>query len=210
MEITTLNIEQETRSVLAFAVRQSDTLRTKLAPLAAEIFGGDDKAEMAEKLGRVFAAARGEVLGMRLQGKKDAARAASKAWNRLVDGLRYHADKLDLSLTFPNLASGQGELRVESDQEASTRRKAEKADREAADAEALATFAEEQKTAQLDAFRTLSPNDAARTLASMVDAWANGELSMVTLLADLVGIELDALKASKAPTTKPAKAVETA
>lgn len=203
---TTLNLEQETRSVLAFAVRQSDSLRTKLAPLAAAIFDGEEKAIMAERLGRVFAAARGEVLGMKLQGKKEAARAASKAWNRLVDGLRYHADKLDISLTFPNLASGQGDLRVESDQEASTRRKAEKADREAADANALAAFAEEQKAAQLQAFCTLGPNDAARTLANMVAAWSNGDPSMVTLLADLVGTELEALKQATAKPAKPAKA----
>ena len=170
-----MNLETETRTLLAYAVRQDQSLTSKISPMAKAIFDGGDLGAMQERLNHVFLAARGESLAAKTQGRREAAKALGRAWNRVVTGLRHHAQAQDLVLNFPNLASGDGETRVERSADASERRKAEKSDREAADAAALATFQEDQERAQLDTLRAMTEDELVAAIRSQVAAWSQGD-----------------------------------
>lgn len=165
------DLASASREALAFAVRQGDSLRTKLAPIAAHIFDGDDVSAMTARLETMFKVCRGESLAAKSSGRKEQVKAVSKAWNRLADGLKYHAGTRDLSLSFPNLASGDGALRVESKPDASNRRKVEKEAREQADSEALALFRADQAQAQLDALRAMSLDELVESVAQQIEVW---------------------------------------
>lgn len=197
----TFNVKTATTELLGFAARQGDSLTKKAKPLADAIIEAD-ASERSSLAHQAFLAARGEVVAAKLSNAKDRARALSKAWNRVVDAIRYHLQKADLSVRFPNLASGEGDTIVQTTADAGIARKAQKALREEADAQALEAFQAERAQAELDALRAMSPDDLTAQILSMLDAWSDD----ATMRAQVVS----AVAAATMPAPKPKTATRTA
>lgn len=168
----TFNVKTATTDLLGFAARQGESLTKKAKPLADAIIEApeSDRSALAHQS---FLAARGEVVAAKISNAKDRARALSKAWNRIVDALRYHLGKADLAVTFANLASGEGETIVQTTAEAGIERKAKKLARDDADAQALEAFQAERAQAELGALRAMSADDMASQIVAMLDAWSD-------------------------------------
>lgn len=180
----TFNVKTATTDLLGFAARQGDSLTKKAKPLADAISEAPE-SERSALAHQAFLAARGEVVAAKISNAKDRARALSKAWNRIVDALRYHLGKADLSVTFPNLASGEGETVVQTTADAGIERKAKKAMREEADAQALEAFQAERAQAELDALRAMSPDDLTAQIVAMLDAWSSDKAMHAQVIAQV-------------------------
>jgi hypothetical protein len=176
------NVKTATTELLGFATRQGDSLTKKAKPLADAISDApeSDRSALAHQ---AFLAARGEVVAAKISNAKDRARALSKAWNRVVDAIRYHLQKADLSVRFPNLASGEGETVVQTTADAGIERKAQKALREEADAQALEAFQAERAQAELDALRAMSPDNLTAQIVAMLDAWSDDQAMRTAVVA---------------------------
>lgn len=176
------SIKTATTELLGFATRQGDSLTKKAKPLADAI-GEAPESDRSAMAHQAFLAARGEVVAAKIANAKDRARALSKAWNRVVDAIRYHLQKADLSVRFPNLASGEGETVVQTTADAGIERKAQKALREEADALALEAFQAERAQAELDALRAMSPEDLTTQIVAMLDAWSDDQAMRTAVVA---------------------------
>ena len=204
MSATTVpfNIKTATTDLLGFAARQGESLTKRAKPLADAISEAAD-TERSALAHQAFLAARGEVIAAKIANAKDRARALSKAWHRVTDALRYHLQKADLSVKFPNLASGEGDTIVQTTAEAGIARKVKKADREEADAQALEAFQAERAQAELDALRAMSPEDLTAQIVAMLQAWSDNSAMHRSVMTMVTG----ALKPETAPETAPELAI---
>jgi hypothetical protein len=184
MAANTFNVKTATTELLGFAARQGESLTKRAKPLADAI-AETPESERSAFAHQSFLAARGEVVAAKISNAKDRARALSKAWNRIVDAVRYHLGKADLSVTFPNLGSGEGETVVQTTAEAGIARKVKKADREEADAQALEAFQAERAQAELDALRAMSPDDLTAQIVAMLDAWSDDAAMRAQVVANV-------------------------
>ena len=197
---TTFNVKTATTELLGFAARQGDSLTKKAKPLADAIIEAPE-SERSSLAHQAFLAARGEVVAAKLSNAKDRARALSKAWNRVVDAIRYHLQKADLSVRFPNLASGEGDTIVQTTADAGIARKAQKALREEADAQALEAFQAERAQAELDALRAMSPDDLTAQILSMLDAWSDDATMRAQVVSEVAAATMPAPKPKTATKT---------
>jgi hypothetical protein len=188
---STFDLRTATLDVLAFATRQDDNLRQRIAPIAAHLIGADDSALEATTL---FNVVRGQYLQAKTKGKTAVA-SVSTAWNRTATALRQAFARDDLVLSFPDLRTGKGKTgntaTVETKQEASDRRKLDKAEQSELDAQALAAAQSEAQQAELNSLRALTPAELVSAIESQIRAWsddADNQAAVIMALAVKFGI----------------------
>jgi hypothetical protein len=102
-------------------------------------------------------------------------RLAGQAFNSAVHSLRHHCGAAGFYPSFPNIRSGNGEIRWETKREVKEREAAQREEKDARTNEAVARIAERDKAAKLAEMQALGPDDIAAKIATIVSAWSNGQ-----------------------------------
>ena len=176
----TFDIMTETDGLMSLAIKQDNTLSKRAAPIVESILASDDPANTARL---VFLRARGPYLMAKKSGAKEKASALGRAWNRSKTLLDHHAKQSGYKITWPNWATGEGDVTVTALDVARAAEKAKKIARDAADAEAIALSEADAQAARVAAIRVLGPDDLAEQIADTIRTWGGNPADVLSALA---------------------------
>lgn len=204
-------ITEKTRDLLTFAREQDASMLTESKALAVAIASAADPSVAAQEL---FDVVRGAYAFEKTLGHKRETSEIGKAWNRIKAAMRHHLKEDSLSVSFPDIRTGEGSAVVQTVSEAKDERVARKEEQDRRDADARAAHIAAQTEQQVKAIREMGVSEVTSAMLAIFKAWdvdrAESERSVVlTMLTDAImpKAKLPAVPelVAAAPVAKPAR-----
>lgn len=161
-------ITDKTRDLLSFAREQESSMLTESKTLAVAIASAHNPSVAAQEL---FDVVRAAYAFEKTMGHKRETSEIGSAWNRIKSAMRHHLKAENLTVSFPDIRTGEGTAEVQTAAEAKDERAAKKEEQDRRDNAARAAHIANQAEMQHKAILAMDYAEVAQAMLSLFDAW---------------------------------------